>query len=123
VADKIDAKAIRKRLGGAWKMGELGEDGWVFDGPGPMRVIVTVDEGSEPGTDWIHASISHRDNRIMPSYNDLKRLHAAVFGNGHAYQIFVPTTEHINIKSNVLHLWGKANGMRVLPDFGRFGSI
>jgi hypothetical protein len=50
-------------------------------------------------------------------------LHSAVFGEGHAYQVFVPTSEHINLKENVLHLWGKADGTPALPDFGRFGTI
>lgn len=124
--DKIDAAGIRQRLGETyWKPATpLGDDGWVFDGRYiAKRIIVSFDPDSEPGVDWIHASISYGARNMIPSYADLKRLHAAVFGDGYAYQCFVPPDDHINITSNVLHLWGRHDGARVLPDFGRLGTI
>lgn len=122
-ADRIDAKAIRRRLGREWNRPvPMGEDGWLFTGH-TRNIIVTLDFESEPGTDWVHASIAYRDTSLMPAYADLATLHYAVFGNGHSYQVFVPGAQHINIRRNVLHLWGRLDGKPVLPDFGQFGTI
>lgn len=124
VRDMIEADAIRQRLGNAnWMAPEpLGEDSWTIQGPG-RRIIISVDLDSEPGTEWIHASVAYKDDWRIPSYSDLKQMHAAVFDSGHAYQCFVPPGEHINITSNVLHLWGRLDGKPSLPDFGRLGTI
>lgn len=121
--DKIDAKAISERLGPNWgQPTEFGDDGWAFEGPN-RRIFVTYDPESEPGQEWVHASIAHQAPYRMPSYGELKEMHAAVFGDGFAYQCFVPPSAHINITSNVLHLWGRLDGANVLPDFGRLGTI
>jgi hypothetical protein len=88
------------------------------------RVIVTGDHASESeeGVNWVHASISRKAD--MPTYDDLALLHRAVFGEeGWAYQVFAPARQHINIHEHVLHLFGRADGERVLPDFGRHGTI
>ena len=123
VRDNINALAIRRALGRSWGPPyPLGDDCWVFDAPS-KRIIVSYDDMSEPGTEWVHASISHEDEHRMPSYSDLKELHQAVFGKGHSYQCFVPASEHINIRDNVLHLWGRLDGKPALPNFGQFGSI
>lgn len=123
VRDMIDADAISKRLGNVWgKPQVLGEDAWTIEGPN-RRIIVSVDLDSDPGTEWLHASIAYADRWRMPSYSDLKQMHAAVFPEGHAYQCFVPPDAHVNITSNVLHLWGRLDGEPALPDFGRFGTI
>jgi hypothetical protein len=37
--------------------------------------------------------------------------------------VFAPPSEHVNIHDHALHLWGRLDGARVLPDFGRFGTI
>jgi hypothetical protein len=126
VGDRIDIRAIAHRLrelDRTWdKPQEWGEDAWMILGNG-KAIIVSLDFESEPGTDWIHASISYKMPSRYPSYADLKTLHRAVFGEGHAYQCFVPATEHINLTGNVLHLWGKLDGTPALPNFGRFGTI
>jgi hypothetical protein len=75
------------------------------------------------GVVWLHASMSYQDTKDMPTYDDLKLLHKAAFDEGYSYQAFVPTDEHISIRDNVLHLWGKEDGTPALPDFGRFGTI
>lgn len=96
--------------------------GYQFDSRDGRRILVTA--WREDGADWIHASISHHDAAAMPTYDDLKLLHRAIWGGvGHSYQVFVPEDKHINIRSNVLHLWGKADGQPVLPDFGKYGTI
>jgi hypothetical protein len=128
--DKIDSQAIKDRLGPYWEgpydliiNNELGEDSWVYYGPGKSMIIVSYDPDTEPGVGWVHASISYTHRQRMPSYADIKRMHAAVFRDGHAYQCFVPTDQHINETANVLHLWGRLNGEPVLPNFGWAGTI
>lgn len=127
---RIDALAIRRRLGRKeWTPPAPWGEGWAFrtmDERG-LYIICTywprdLDSDDPWENDWIHASVSGLGNR-MPSYADLKLLHHGVFGAGHAYQVFVPPAEHINITENVLHLWGRADGRAALPDFGRFGQI
>ena len=127
VADRIDIEAVAWRLGGIWddnwdKPRPMGEDAWFIMGTG-RGIIVSVDLESEPGVEWVHASIGYQQPWRMASYSDLKMLHAAVFGDGHAYQCFVPPDEHINITGNVLHIWGRLDGQPALPNFGRYGSI
>jgi hypothetical protein len=122
---RIDIKAIYGRLpkGAGWdKFQPMGDDGWWALGVG-KGIIVTHDIASDPGTDWLHASIAYREPNRFPSYGDLKMLHHAVWGEGHAYLLFVPTKEHINITRNVLHLWGRLDGKAALPNFGWAGTI
>jgi hypothetical protein len=122
--DKLDVQTMHERLGSYWlKPQEFGGDSWIIDGPGAIRMVVSYDPDTEPGVEWVHASVSYENKQRIPSYMDLKRMHYAVFGDGHAYQVFVPSGEHINIRGNVLHLWGRLDGKPVLPNFGREGTI
>jgi hypothetical protein len=130
VGDLINGLEIRKTLGPKnWGVPQVwGGDGFLFRSTdGDARILVTgfyeswFDDNA-PRTAWIHASISRISG--LPSYEDLGMLHRAVWGDsGHAYQAFVPPAEHINIHARALHLWGRADGERVLPDFGKFGTI
>lgn len=85
---------------------------------GDTRAIVS----SAPYEDaeWLHASISHPDR--LPSYDELKALHRAAFV-GPAYQVFAAAADHVDIHPFTLHLWGRLDGARSLPDFGRLGTI
>jgi hypothetical protein len=126
--DYLDVQAMRKRFGAFWSDPEpWGEDAWWFFGPAGKKIIVSYDLESEPGIEWVHASISYdsKDQPVVryPSYSDLKEMHRAVFGTGHAYQVFVPPDQHINITGNVLHLWGRLDGKPALPNFGWQGTI
>lgn len=130
MADIVDAHDIRKRLGPEqWTPPrQFGQDGFFFvSNDLDARVIVSTFPLSslgipDAGVLWIHASICRTSG--MPSYEDLAMLHHAVWGTtGHAYQVFVPLAEHISIHDRVLHLWGRADGARVLPNFGRLGTI
>jgi hypothetical protein len=90
-----------------------GPDGWSFmnfDG----RASIIISCAPHDGDEWVHASIARER---MPDYADLKMLHAAVFGDGWAYQIFAPPSDHVNIHRFALHLWGRLDGKPVLPDF------
>lgn len=116
MATSLNALRIRRLLGrGNWSTPlPFGPDGWRFDHlDGSARIIVSVADCE--GADWIHASISRRDE--MPSYADLKLLHAAVFDGGWAYQVFAPPDEHVNIHAHALHLFGRMDKAPVLPDF------
>lgn len=123
--DFIDPAPISAKLPGWLKPIPFGDDGWNFENPvGQRRIFVTLDEESDPDNWWIHASVAYYMEQRIPSYSDLKQMHAAVFGaNGFAYQCFVPPSQHINIRSNALHLWGRYDGINALPDFGRMGTI
>jgi hypothetical protein len=126
--DHLDVAGMHRRFGAAWTAAQpWGDDAWFFFGPGGKKVIVSYDPDSEPGVEWIHASVSYDTKgqpfTRYPSYSDLKELHRGVFDTGCAYQVFVPAEKHINITGNVLHLWGRLDGAPVLPNFGRFGTI
>jgi hypothetical protein len=124
-AADLDALAIRRALGRtAYGPPEpMGADTWRYtrtDLTG--RVMVSVCPYGPDGAEWIHASMSWMDR--MPSYDDLKLVHRAVFGGRHAYQVFVPDAEHFNHHAFCLHLWGRVDGARVLPDFtGPGGTV
>jgi hypothetical protein len=129
VADFVNSLEIRKRLGAkTWgRPMPFGPDGFGFvRSADSSKIIVSCAPTNDPASDrpveWIHASISNP--RRLPTYDDLAALHHAVWGDsGHAYQAFVPPTEHVNIHPRALHLWGRADGARVLPNFAAFGSI
>jgi|HubBroStandDraft_3_1064219.scaffolds.fasta_scaffold479358_3 hypothetical protein len=122
--EMLDISAVHERLGSYWKQpSALGDDSWIIDGPGGIRIIISYDPETVPGQPWVHASVSYESPMRIPSYMDLKRMHHAVFGSGHAYQVFVPNGEHINIRDNVLHLWGRFDGQPALPNFGHLGTI
>lgn len=110
----------------------FGREKWAVPEPfGSGWVMVTKERGSsvivsvarfEDDQEWVHASLSHRDR--LPTYEDLVTLHRAVWGeDGYAIQIFAPPRDHVNIHQFALHLWGRLDGSRVWPDFGRYGTI
>lgn len=124
----INGLDVRRRLGKTvyGVPEQFGPDGWLLfrlDRKG--QVIVTAsyapDDEDKAGPEWLHASISRTDR--MPNYKELAELHAAVWPDGYAYQVFAPPAAHINIHPRALHLWGRADGSIQLPDFGVFGTI
>lgn len=122
----IDGLKIRQRLGRQeWAVPRrFGPDGWLIERKdGQQRIIVTASPApDEPdgSADWIHASMSGTE---IPSYDDLQRMHRAVWADGWAYQMFAPPAAHVNIHQSTLHLWGRADGTIVLPNFGMYGTI
>lgn len=116
MATNLHPLQIRRVLGrGNWSTpAPFGSDGWKFVNlDGEASVIVSV--APHDGDEWIHASLAWA--RRMPDYADLKLLHAAVFADGWAYQVFAPPSDHVNIHQFALHLWGKLDGSPALPDF------
>jgi hypothetical protein len=124
MATTVNALRIRKALGPTeWMPPEpYGPDGWCF-GSTDFRRSIIVSAAWMNGAEWIHASIAYSDHVTMPTYQDLKTLHQAVFGEGYAYQIFVPTRDHVDLHETALHLWGRSDGKPVLPEFGGMGTI
>ncbi len=107
---------IRRRLGREnWAAPyAFGPDGWILeDFNGNGAVIITC--APVNGDEWVHASMTRKN--AVPSYDDLKLLHRAVFGDGWAYQVFAPPMDHVNIHEHALHLWGRLDGRPALPDF------
>lgn len=127
----INGLHLRRAMGRAdWGVPDpFGPDGWrMLERTGDGAIIVTVADHPGDGNpwapgpqEWVHASMSRRDR--VPSYDDLCALHRAVFGDGWAYQVFAPPTDHVNIHPNTLHLWGLVSGEPVLPNFGEMGTI
>lgn len=117
MSTNIDALGIRCRLGrDAWKPPKPhGPDGWSFVNRNEVQSVIVSCADHEDGDEWVHASIAN--TFTMPTYDDLKRLHRAVFRDGWAYQVFAPPSEHVNIHRYALHLWGKLDGSPALPDF------
>lgn len=119
----VDGLRLRKTLGREqWLPPEpFGPDGWrMVSRAGDCSVIVTTAEFE--GAIWIHASRTAPGR--VPTYDELVELHHAVWGEtGYSYQVQAPVAQHVNIHPNALHLWGRADGARVLPDFGKYGSI
>lgn len=129
----LDPAAIRLRLNRSgehkWEQPRrFGPLGFIFEteyGQDRARIIVSDgpepdDESDDPSLYWRHASIA-RDH--MPSYADLVMMHKAIWPEGFAYQVFADASEHVNIHSFALHLWGYPDGRAILPNFGKFGSI
>lgn len=83
-----------------------------------------VSAGYWDGTPYIHASMTKHDGS-MPTYGDMVNLKSAVFGpDRYAAQIMPPASEHVNIHSACLHLWGPLDPEDwPLPAFGAMGTI
>jgi hypothetical protein len=122
--DAIDVKGILQRLHDKrWTTEPYGDDSVKFHGPSGQLIIVSFDPDSDDSIPWLHASTSHLAESRLPSYSDIKQMAQAVWPDGYCYQVFAPADDHVNITRNVLHLWGRADGAMVLPDFARLGTI
>lgn len=123
--EAIDVEGIRERLfDSRWRTENYGDDSVKFFSPSGILVIVSFDpDSAEDGQPWLHASISHATETRLPSYSDMRQVARAVWPDGYCHQVFAPPGDHVNITPNVLHLWGRYDGTRVLPDFGRLGTI
>lgn len=114
ITAEVDGLRLRRVMGRKiWAVPERFGPGWamrnaVVDG----SVIVTI-APDDDGVEWVHASIAYRHR--LPTYDELCQLHRAVFGDGFAYQQFVPPELHVSIHEHALHLWGRADGKPVLP--------
>lgn len=116
MSTSVDILRIRKALGrNRWEPPiPFGPDGWRMSSADSLASVI-VSSADHDGAAWVHASTAHADQ--LPTYADLVALHQAVWPTGWAYQVFAPPSEHVNIHPHALHLWGRRDGARVLPDF------
>lgn len=91
----FDILAIRRSLGrDLWGLPEpFGPDGWLMNSTGKYaseqgRIIITSGPAPDSDEDWWHASISRP---TMPTYDDLVKLHRAVWGDGWGVPMLRPT--------------------------------
>lgn len=119
----IDILAVRRKLGRNWwgVPRPHGSDGWsLLHSNGIQSIVITC--ASRDGIEWIHASMTGIND--TPSYAKMCELHRAVWGDrGYSYEIHPPRSQHVNIHPYALHLWGRADGRPVLPEFGTLGTI
>lgn len=120
----IDILRVRRILGrDEWLPPEpFGPDGWrLISRAGDCSAVVSA-APMDDGAVWIHASMT-RPGRV-PTYAEMCQLHRAVWGDaGYSYEVHPPRSQHVNIHEHALHLWGRADGRPVLPEFGMAGSI
>lgn len=110
---------IIDEVGVGWTKLADGEDGqmWVVGG---MRVIWSVAIEMD-GRVWMHVSMSRLNQ--LPTYHDQKRVKGLFIGEDRwAYSVWSPSAQHVNLHSNVLHLWAPLTGEPPLPDFARGGA-
>lgn len=106
-----------------WKKERSPSDGCAWSsGEGLDRLFVIGTIECHDGKFWAHLSCSRIDR--LPSWDDLKLMRNVFLGNTKkAVQILPPEAEHVNIYSNVLHLYHGLDGDG-LPDFtGGTGSL
>lgn len=125
IARGVDVRAVKRTLereiGPGWRAQPFGPMGWALGHPN-NGLSVIVSQSSWDGVEWLHASVAHVDRD--PSYVELCALKEAVFGpERFAYQVFATDSRHVNIHEHALHLWGRADGVNALPDFGAWGTI
>ncbi len=97
-----------------WRRREHGVDGELWwDAKNQRSVIWSI--ALVDGVHWMQASLARRDH--IPDYTELCELHTLFMGSRFAVQQFVPPDEHVNIHPRALHLWARADGHRLLPDF------
>lgn len=126
MASVLNPLQIRYQLGrNTWAAPTpFGPAGWRYQNKRENgSILVSVAEHPGGYGEWIHASIAFEGR--MPTYDDLVVLHEAVFGDGYAFQVFAPPSQHVNIHEHALHLFGRSDGRPPagMPEFGRFGSI
>lgn len=93
-----------------------GWQAWGFTGDGREFSLIVSDANELDDRLWLHVSLYVGDD-ALPTYEDMALLHRAYFGRRRwAYQVFAPAADRVNIKQ-VLHIWGRADGKPVLPDF------
>lgn len=102
-----------------WVMVEKRQDGEAYINK-TIGLTVIISAQIEDDQTWFHVSMSRRSR--MPTYEDTKLIKRLFLGTKtHAYQVFPPDDENINIHPYCLHLWSLVGGKPALPDFTRGG--
>lgn len=116
MTSSLNALAIRHRLGRVtWGPPiPFGPDGWLFRHKHQSGQIIATCSVTD-GVEWVHASIAFADR--MPTYDEIRNMHWAVFADGWAYEVHTPQAEHVNIHEYARHIWGRLDKRPALPDF------
>lgn len=91
-------------------MGEMpGPDGnplpyqfWL--GPNGLKLMASLDP-TEPWGRLLHISVSYADVKRDPTWEDLRLVKDAVFGDVDAAMILPKKEDYVNLRSNCFHLW------------------
>lgn len=98
-----------------WELLQKWGDGWACrQKDGGLRVIVDCEPKAD-GHEWIHVSYSRA--KETPNHADTVRVKEAFLGDRYAYAVFPPSENYVNIHAHCLHLWARADGAAVLPEF------
>lgn len=89
-------------------------DGWAYREAGGLRVLVDCEVKAD-GNEWVHVSYSRKS--WTPTHADTCKVKAAFLGERYAYAVMPPSDKYVNIHPNCLHLWARADGSAVLPEF------
>lgn len=107
-------------LPAGWRVVERRLDGAACTGRGPRRKLRVIysDALELDGRWWRHVSVSAL-SAPLPTWEELEYVRRHFIGDRYAYQVHVPSAEHVNIHAGVLHLWACHEDGPVLPDFTR----
>lgn len=91
---------------------------------GRARVICSIDRAL--GREWFHVSVSVRGDDgkpSLPTWAELLDVRAALFKpDVVVVQVFPPADEWYSI-ADVLHMWQRIGGDRLVPDLRRGGQL
>lgn len=69
------------------------------------------------GKRWLHVSFAHTEDRLLPTWDELKLVKETFIGkHKKAVQVFPCEAEYVNVNPYCLHLWHCLDGDG-LPDF------
>lgn len=101
-----DGRAFRMRDVGLLPSGPDGEmvpyQHWF--GPDGLQLGISLDPTEAFGP-LLHISVSHRDVKRRPSWEDLSAIKDAIFGDVDAAMILPKREDYINLRENCFHLW------------------
>jgi len=90
-------------------------DGWMLrQRYGGLYVVIDCSVKKD-GQEWIHVSYSRK--KETPNHSDTIRVKEAFLKDYYAYAVFPTAETYINIHPHCLHLWARADGTAVLPEF------
>lgn len=80
----------------------LGGSFWT--GPRGLQVIATLDHTDAWGP-LLHVSVAYSKLSRMPSWDDIKQVKAAFFGDVDACMILPTADDYVNVRANAFGLW------------------
>lgn len=82
----------------------------------PLRCVVSC----EPSTGWEHVSVSRK--KRVPNWYEMEQVKRLFFRDEeYAFQLHVPSSEHISLHPNCLHLWRPLDAFLPIPPASMVG--